>query len=238
MSKAYNRLEWGFIELVLRRFGFHEKWTGMIMQCVSSVSFAFLVNGTTKGRVTPSKGIRQGDLLSPYLFILCSEVLSGLCLKAQREGKLQGIGVATECPRVNHLLFVDDTMFLFQTNRKCIEALKEILKLYEQASRQKINKEKSAITFSKTAPESLKDRVKNGLEITMEGGAGKYLGLPEHFGRKKKDLFTGIVDRIRQKAIGWSSKLISTAGKFVMLKSVLSAMLSHTMSCFNSRLLW
>lgn len=75
--------------------------------------------------------------------------------------------------------------------------------------------------------------MKNELQITKDGGVGKYLGLPEHFGRKKKDLFTGLVDKIRQKAVGWSTKMLSTAGKLVMLKSVLSAMPSHTMSCFK-----
>lgn len=79
--------------------------------------------------------------------------------------------------------------------------MSEILQLYEQASGQKINKEKSAITFSKLAPEELKDRVRNELQITKEGGAGKYLGLPEHFGRKKKDLFTGMVEKLGKKRL-------------------------------------
>ena len=233
MSKAYDRLEWSFIESVLQRFGFHEKWVTTIMQCVRTVSFSYLMNGTAKGRVIPGRGIRQGDPLSPYLFILCSEVLSGLCLKAQREGKLQGIRVATECPRVNHLLFADDTMFFCRTNKKSVKALKEILLLYEQASGRKINKDKSAITFSKLAPLELRDRVKNELLIEKEGGVGKYLGLPEHFGRKKKDLFSGVVDKIRQKACSLSTKRLSVAGKLVMLKSILAAMPTHTMSCFK-----
>lgn len=87
MSKAYDRLEWDFIEAVLLQLGFHTIWTNLIMQCIKTVSYSFLINGSAQGRVKPHRGIRQGDPLSPYIFILCSEVLSGLCKIAQEEKK-------------------------------------------------------------------------------------------------------------------------------------------------------
>ena len=99
MSKAYDRLEWDFIEAVLLQLGFNLAWTNLIMQCIKTVTYYFLINGSAQGMVKPQKGIRQGDPLSPYIFILCSEVLSGLCRK------LQGIRVATSSPSINHLLF-------------------------------------------------------------------------------------------------------------------------------------
>lgn len=85
MSKAYDRLEWDFIEEVMIHLGFHSIWINWIMQCIKTVSYSFLVNGSAQGRVKPQRGIRQGEPLSPYIFILCSEVLSGLCRKAQEE---------------------------------------------------------------------------------------------------------------------------------------------------------
>ena len=233
MSKAYDRLEWDFISAVLERLGFHHLWIGLIMQCISSVTYSLLINGSPRGKVIPSRGIRQGDPLSPYIFILCSEVLSGLCNKAQEEGRIQGIRVARGSPRINHLLFADDTMFFLKADKEAAITLKAILKRYEEASGQLINAEKSSITFSRKAPAALKQMIHSELQILKEGGVGKYLGLPELFGRKKRDLFSSIVDCIKQKASGWSNRYLSSAGKMVMLQSVLSPIPSYSMTCFK-----
>ena len=233
MSKAYDRLEWEFIRLVLQRLGFHPKLITLIMQCVSSVTYSFLINGSPRGRVKPSRGIRQGDPLSPYIFIMCSEVLSGLCNKAQEEGALKGIRIARGCTRLNHLLFADDTMFFIRASKESTKTLRRVLQRYESASGQSINADKSTVTFSKRTPAALKQIAKDTLGIEKEGGVGKYLGLPEHFGRRKRDLFSSIIDRIKQKARSWSNRHLSPAGKLTMLKSVLSPIPSYSMTCFK-----
>lgn len=203
------------------------------MQCITSVSYSFLVNDSVYGSVQPYRGIRQGDPLSPYIFILCGEVLSGLCRQAARNGSLQGIRVARGSPRINHLLFADDTMMFCHSSSDNCHALVQILQKYESLSGQKINIAKSSIIFSKKTPQDVKNTAKNILGITKEGGVGKYLGLPEHFGRRKRDLFTSIVDRIRQCAANWSTRFLSKAGKLTMLQSVLTAIPSFTMSYFE-----
>ncbi|CAA7062290.1 unnamed protein product [Microthlaspi erraticum] len=124
-------------------------------------------------------------------------------------------------------------MFFCKANKRSCKELNQILSKYEIVSGQLINSHKSSITFSLKTPESSRDLMKRFLRIEKEGGSGKYLGLPEHFGRKKKDLFTAIVDRSKQKASSWSTRRLSTAGKMVMLKSVLAAMPTYTMSCFQ-----
>lgn len=148
ISKAYDKIEWDFVRKVMESLGFHQKWIEWIMQCISTVTYSFLLNGSAQGQVKQQRGIRQGDSLSPYIFILCSEILLGLCNKAQMEGTLHGIIVAKGSPRINHLLFADDTMFFYRSDPQICRELMIILQRYETASGQKINPQKSVITFS------------------------------------------------------------------------------------------
>lgn len=111
MSKAYDWIEWGFLKAVMERLGFHIIWINWIMACMTLVTYSFLVNGSPQGKVVPSRGIRQGDPLSPNLFIFCTKVLSGLCRKAQNNGWLPRVKVSRHSPAINHLLFADDTIF-------------------------------------------------------------------------------------------------------------------------------
>ena len=141
--------------------------------------------------------------------------------------------MARGCPRINHLLFADDTMFFCYSTPSNCEVLSNILLEYEQASGQKINTTKSSITFSSKTPQNVKEEAMRILNISKEGGTGKYMGLPEHFGRRKRDIFTSIVDRIRLKASSWSTRRLSKAGKMTMMQSVLTAIPNHSMSCFQ-----
>lgn len=232
ISKAYDRLEWSFIRSVLEKLGFCDTWISWMMQCVTTVSYSFLLNNEVVGCVLPERGIRQGDPLLPYIFILCGEVLSGICKRGQEIGTLPGIRVSRNSPKLNHLLFADDTMIFTNTDSHSCSTLVEILKSYEQASGQMINPQKSSISFSSKTPADVRNRVKIQLGIEKEGGVGKYLGLPEHFGLKKKDLFSSIVDRMQQISINRSTQFLSTAEKAIMLQSVLSAIPAFAMTCF------
>ena len=107
-----------------------------------------------------------------------------------------------------------------------------ILQKYERVSGQKVNISKSSITFSVKTSQEVKNSAKEILGIHKERGVGKYLGLPKNFGKRKKDLFTSIVDRIRQRASNWSTRFLSRAGKLTMLKVVLAAIPTYWMSCF------
>lgn len=94
MSKAYDCIEWGFVREVLSTLGFDPIWITWIMSCIESVTYTFLINGTPQGSAKPSRGLRQGDPLSPHIFILCTEVLAAMCAKGQADGSFPGVRVA------------------------------------------------------------------------------------------------------------------------------------------------
>jgi len=110
MSKAYDRVEWTFLQQVMLRLGFQQHWVDTVMRCVTSTSFAFLINEEPIGSVLPSRGPRQGDPISPYLFLLCLEGLSYLLRHAAEANILLGYSDCHGAPRISHLLFADDTI--------------------------------------------------------------------------------------------------------------------------------
>ena len=88
MSKAYDKVEWVFLENLMRKIGFCEQWIGLIMVCVKIVTYSILVNGEPKGLIHPSRGLRQGDPLFHFLFLLCTEGIHGLIKKMMRSKKV------------------------------------------------------------------------------------------------------------------------------------------------------
>ena len=148
MSKAYDRVEWDFLERIMGKLGFSESWIGRIMRGVRPVSYRVLVWGSLGDSFRPSRGLRQGDPLSPYLFLLCAEGLSSLLTKAEQCGNIHGVKVARGAPPVSQLFFADDCFIFISATADEGNALKKCLSDYAQAFGQKINFEKSAMSFS------------------------------------------------------------------------------------------
>ena len=112
MSKAYDRVEWGFIEGVMEKMGFHGKWIQLIMKCITTVSYSVIINGAVHGCIFHTRGLRQGDPLSPYLFLLCADSFSSLIKEAARNQMLSGIFICRGCPMVTHLFFAEQSLVL------------------------------------------------------------------------------------------------------------------------------
>lgn len=155
MNKAYGRVSWVFILRVLRAYGFPEHWVKMIQECISTVSCRVLINGHTTQPFTPTCGLRQGDLLSLYLFLFCIDILSRMTSLATDIRLFQGIRVWNQGPTISHLFFVDDSMFFFGASQdSCREVITVINKFYD-ISGQILNLQKSFVKFSpNTPPES------------------------------------------------------------------------------------
>ena len=110
MSKAYDWVEWPYLEASLRKMGFHEKWITLMMMCVKTVSYSVLINGEPKGKIVPSRGLWQGDPIFPYLFLLCVEGFSAMLKKEEEEGYIKGVAVSRGAPSISHLFFADDSI--------------------------------------------------------------------------------------------------------------------------------
>lgn len=110
MSMVYCRVEWGFLRDLMFKLGFAESWVRIVIDCVSSVRYSFVVNGSLCGSVSPSRGLRQGDLISSYLFILVSYAFSTLIRKAIDDKSLHGLKANRGGPEISHLLFADDSL--------------------------------------------------------------------------------------------------------------------------------
>ncbi|CAA7023627.1 unnamed protein product [Microthlaspi erraticum] len=232
MSKAYDRVEWNFLEALMLKMGFSEKWDSWIRSCISSVSYQMLLNGEAKGHISPSRKLRQGDPLSPFLFIILTEALVAQLRGAKEEGRVTGLKIARNSLAISHLLFAYDSLFFCKANvQQCAEILK-IINTYGQASGQQLNTAKSSIFFGNKVPNDQRYDLKRTLGITKEGGMGMYLGLPEKIFGSKKQVFSFIQDRLSKRINSWLAKLLSKGGKEVLIKSVAQALPTYVMSCF------
>lgn len=128
LEKAYDRLEWSFIYKVLINKGFNKRTCNLIMSCVTSVSSVVLVNnGKPTEFFNPTRGLRQGDPLSPFLFLLTAETFNRLILKGREIGVFKGITIGTRQVSITHLQFADDTIIFSPANDDCINNYKKFL---------------------------------------------------------------------------------------------------------------
>ncbi|KAA3453378.1 reverse transcriptase [Gossypium australe] len=232
MSKAYDQVEWDFLAGMMKHLGFHEEWIILIMRCVCPVSYSVSINGCNSDWFSPSRGLRQGDPLSPFLFLICVEGFSVLIEEAKRKGLMQGAPIGRARFSINHLFFVDDSILFGDASCKGVEAVRDVIKEYESISGQRVNFEKSLIYFGANVNNEVKENIINMLGVRMAHNPEKYLGLPMMVGRKKSWAFANFADRFRKRIEGWSLRYLSIGGKEVFIKSVLQAIPLYAMQCF------
>ena len=189
ISKAYDKVEWDFLKRIMLKLGFPDVWVDRVMSYVISPSFSILINGKPYGTIHPTRGIWQGDPLSPYLFLLCAEGFTSLLQTAELERTIHGVSICRRAPCISHLLFADDSLLFCQAIEKETKVVMEILKLYAKASGQCINMDKSSVYFnSNTSPQNI-DLIKALLGVREMDRLESYLGLPTLMGRKKIPYF-------------------------------------------------
>ncbi|XP_065628492.1 uncharacterized protein LOC136067104 [Quercus suber] len=233
MSKTYDRVEWSFLKDVMIKMGFNDRWVALVMECITSVSYSLLINGEPFGDIKSGCGMGQGDPLSPYLFLLCSEGLHRMIQKVIERGELQGVSICRNGPKLTHLFFVDDNLLFCRATTHDYQKVLEILSNYERVSGQKLNREKTALFFNKSTPSEMQKEIMDLLGVNELKQYEEYLGLPALVGRNKRASFDRLKQKVWKRLQGWEGKLLSQVGREVLIKSMIQAIPTFTMSCFK-----
>ncbi|XP_056698409.1 uncharacterized protein [Spinacia oleracea] len=195
--------------------GFPAKWRHWIMQCVTTVSYSILINGEPSQPFKPKCGLRQGDPMSPYIFILVMEVLSRMLSKAEADGCIKGIRIARNTPSISHLFFADDSLFFFKATHESCRELRGIIDSFCEASGEAINFDKSSVIFSPNTPMDMKNEFKR---ILVDGRSSR--------------AYQPLVDKVQQKILSWKHLCLSQDGRLLLINAILAALSANMLSVF------
>eukprot|EP00253_Pinus_taeda_P035296 PITA_35296 len=223
LSKAFDRVSWLYIKMILIHIGFPLALINWIMACITSPTFSILINGSASHFFHSEKGLRQGCPLSPLLFLLVIEALSRLIISTKREGTIRGLKITDVC-FLTHLLFVDDVLILLDGSVQDTTSFTHILELFSKATGMEVNRSKSTITsVGTTTNEALVARQAFPYTTQPLDRGLKYLEYwlkPTH--QKIAD-WVWLVSKIEKRLSCWSHKYLSRAGRLTLIKSVLEA---------------
>ena len=233
MSKAYDKVEWVCLEKIMEKLGFSSRWRELMMHCIFSVTYVVRINGSPRGNIIPSTGLCQGDPLSPHLFLICAEGLSALIKKSVQCGVMEGVSISCGVPIISHLFFADDGLIFCKASMNDCNSLQRILKVYEDASGQQLNRAKTSLFFSCNSDRDIQEEIKTRFGAQIISQHEQYLRLPSLVGRNKRNTFNAVKEKLAKKLAEWKEKLLFKAGKEIFIKAVAQAIPTYTMSYFK-----
>nr|XP_027067853.1 uncharacterized protein LOC113693523 [Coffea arabica] len=230
MMKAFDRVSQDFPSQLLLQFGFHSHFVSLIMNNLTSAWFSILVNGRPHGFFQAKQGLKQGDPLSPFLFILVSEALSRGVNNLALQRKLQPFALGSHCPTVSYLAFADDIVIFTRGDNRSVQSLMGFLELYQHGSGQRVNKDKSFYIVSPKCPLAAKRLLSRRTGFQYKGLPFVYLGCKLVKGKMRMEHFQPLIDRIQAKLVGWKNRLLSPGGRLILIKHVLSSIPIYTLA--------
>jgi hypothetical protein len=227
LEKTFDHVNWNFLYYILRRTGFGSKWWKWISACISTTRFSILINGSPHGFFGTSRGLRQGDPLSPLLFVLVMDAFNRMLSRTMDGGFLFGFQVENlnNFPLgISHLLFADDTLVM------CIHNLDHILQCFEAISGLKVNLQK----FEKVAMGEVLhiEELANILYCNTSSLPLHYLGLPLGVPFKSKAIWDGVVEKMEKRLASWKKMYLSNGRCLTLIKSMLSSIPTYLLSLF------
>jgi len=175
-EKAYDSVRWDFLYDMLQRLGFHNRWIMWVKGCLESATVSVLVNGSPTDEFIPSRGLRQGDPLAPFLFLVVAEGLAGLVRQAVKAQLLSELKIGRKEVELSLLQFADDTLFLCEDSYVNVVTLKAILRGFELALGLKINFNKSKLASINVLSRDIECYTKT-LNCAQMGIPFSYMGL-------------------------------------------------------------
>jgi hypothetical protein len=221
-EKAYDTVSWRFLERMMEKMGFSEGWLKWMRACIFNSSMSVLVNGSPTEDFTVGRGLRQGDPLSPFLFLIAAEGLAGLMRRAVALGKFKGYQVSDNI-QFQMLQFADDTIILGEGTRENLWTIKTLLRSFELVSGLKINFIKSKLYGVNVVPSFL-EVGSAFLSCRSDTLPFKFLGIPVGANPRRRATWKSIVEKMEKRLSSWSSHHLSYGGRVTLINSVLSSL--------------
>ncbi|KAL8092159.1 hypothetical protein AgCh_034453, partial [Apium graveolens] len=232
MSKAYDRIEWEFLRAILLKMGFSQWWVYLVLKCVTTVAYTISHGNYELQLIKPSRGLIQGDPLSPYLFIICTEGLSAILRWYEAKKWITGVKICRKAPVISHMLFADDSYLFCKANSEEALRMRDLLEIYERATGQQVNKSKCTVFYSSNVLQYNREPVGQILQMQEANEHSTYLGLPNIIGKNKFALLGYLKDKVNAKIRTWDGKFISRPGKEILVKHVAQTLPTYTMNVF------
>lgn len=229
LTKAYDCLEWSFIRHCLHHFKLPASLIKLILSCISTPQSVVLINGRKSDPIMPTRGLRQGDPMSPYIFIMCLEYLSFLISKAVEAKFWVPIKIHGGDISFSHIFYADDLLLFGVNIPSTITAVNSIMALFSKLSGLQMNLNKSKIIFSTNSSVQQKFAACTALHIPEAASLGKHLGFPITKGAPKKEHFLHIIDSMKAKLSAWKATLLTPAGRIILIKSTLQSIPAYPM---------
>nr|XP_025628468.1 uncharacterized protein LOC112721637 [Arachis hypogaea] len=231
-QKAYDRVKWCFVDTVLEKMGFGRTWRAWVKECVTSASISILINGSPSKPFKMERGLRQGDPLSPFLFVLVVDVLNRMIGEAVRNGRISPLLVGRDNIELSHLQFADDTILFCPPEEGTVRNYKRLLRCFELMSGLSINFEKSNL-IPVNCSQELVSRMCQLLGCQEATLPVKYLGISLGANPRLVKTWKPILDKIEEKLSLWKAKVLSKAGKLVLIKSVINSLPIYYLSLYK-----
>ncbi|KAI3797458.1 hypothetical protein L1987_32715 [Smallanthus sonchifolius] len=232
-AKAFDSLNWNYLNSIMEHMGFGCRWGAWINGYLRSGMSSVLVNGSPTDEFPIEKGVRQGDPISPFLFILAMEGLSAMLKSASQKGLFNGCRLPNGGPTITHSMYADDVIFIGEWSRENINNLKRILRCFHLVSGLKINYHKSKLIGVGVSNQEC-DEFAKIIGCKKESLPITHLGLPIGANMRLSKNWGPVVNKIKERLTSWKAKTLSFGGRLTLVKAVLGSLPLYFLSMFKA----